>query len=94
MLSVRHIGETGLFSKNHYKFGVARVVGLIVGLFVIYFSFELGLDGQFTFKGSLYSSLETPILFWVQIIGLFLIGAYLVVYPFIHEHKGKLNGES
>jgi hypothetical protein len=24
---VRHIGETGLFSKNHYKFGVARVAG-------------------------------------------------------------------
>jgi hypothetical protein len=83
-----------LFSKNHYKFGVARVAGLIIGLFVVYFSFELGIDGRFTFKGSLYSSQETPILFWLQVIGFFLIGAYLVIYPFISEHKGKLNGEN
>ena len=83
-----------MFSKNHYKFGVARVAGLIIGLFVVYFSFELGMDGRFTFKGSLYSSQETPILFWLQVIGLFLIGAYLVVYPFIPEYKGKLNGEN
>lgn len=51
----------------------------------MYFAIELGFTGRFSFKDSHYSNTDTPISFWVQVLGLFALGLSMIVLPFIPE---------
>ncbi|QTH64268.1 hypothetical protein J1N51_01935 [Psychrosphaera ytuae] len=61
------------------------VLAIIFGSIALYFAFKLGFTGRFNFKGSHYSATDTPISFWVQVLGLFVLGLSMIVLPFIPE---------
>jgi len=60
-----------------------KVIAICLGIFAIYISVTLGVDGQFTFKGAYYSNVETPILFWMHVVGFFIIGTICIALSLV-----------
>lgn len=62
---------------------VLVVLGFIVGLGAIVGAINLIVLGEFTFKGTHYSSTETPFTFWLYVIGLISFGGIALFLPLL-----------
>jgi|GEM_PF-6821891 len=66
-------------------------LGIIVGLAAIVGAINLIVLGEFTFKGTHYSSIETPFTYWLQVIGLLSLGGISLFLPLLpnswFDHK-------
>jgi hypothetical protein len=58
-------------------------LGVIVGLAAIVGAINLIILGEFTFKGQYYSSVETPVTYWLYVIGLLSLGGISLFLPLL-----------
>jgi len=70
-------------------------LGFIVGLAAIVGAINLITLGEFTFKGQYYSSIETPVTYWLYVIGLLSLGGIALFLPLLpnswFENEQKIN---
>jgi len=58
-----------------------KLLCMVLGAMCIELATTLFIKGEFTFKGTYYSFIETPLMFYLQTSILLLLGGYLVIFP-------------
>ena len=59
-----------------------KILCVVCGVAAIAWSVDLVSLGEFTFKGSYYSVISTPYMYWLHIILRFILGLFLITVPF------------
>lgn len=67
--------------------GFVRGWGAVAGACAIYLAYKLLSKGEFVFRGSLYSFESLPLLFFIYIGGLFLLGLYLIYFAIVGDSE-------